>query len=247
MSATNLILHCGGYAATEDEVFGIPTPPPTGSHHPIPHRSLVERVTDHVQRVGYTVNRREYGLSHDGARMFGLLDLANGCAGSDRAWSIGIRNSHDKTFVAGLCLGFRVFVCDNLWFSGEVTIARKHTRWINRDLDRLVAEAAGKFAGFRASEEQRVAAYKGTELTDPQVHDLLVRSVDARVIANSYLPKVLGEWRQPSHEEFRPRTAWSLQNAYTETLKGGNPLALPPRTMRLRALLDEVSHLGVSA
>jgi hypothetical protein len=30
------------------------------------------------------------------------------------SWAVGIRNSHDKTFPAGLVAGTKVFCCDNL-------------------------------------------------------------------------------------------------------------------------------------
>jgi hypothetical protein len=34
------------------------------------------------------------------------------------------------------------------------------------------------------------------------------------------IPEVLREWRTPSHDSFRERTAYSLLNAFTEILKG---------------------------
>ena len=43
------------------------------------------------------------------------------------AFVVGVRNSHDKSFPAGLVIGASIFVCDNLSFSGEVKLARKHT------------------------------------------------------------------------------------------------------------------------
>jgi len=46
------------------------------------------------------------------------------------------------------------------------------------------------------------------------------------------------EWRKPSHGCFSPRNVWSLQNAFTETLKG-NLTLLPQRTQRLHQLLDK--------
>ena len=49
----------------------------------------------------------------------------------------------DKTFPAGIVAGASVFVCDNLSFSGEVKFARKHTRYINRDLPQLTERAIG--------------------------------------------------------------------------------------------------------
>ena len=53
---------------------------------------------------------------------------------------IGMRNSNDMKFPAGLVLGIAPFVCDNLAFTGEVTVARKHTTNIKRDLPMLITD-----------------------------------------------------------------------------------------------------------
>jgi hypothetical protein len=49
---------------------------------------------------------------------------------------------------------------------------------------------------------------------------------------------VLKEWRQPSHAEFEPRTAWSLFNAFTETLKWYNADSAYARSQPLHGLFD---------
>jgi hypothetical protein len=60
------------------------------------------------------------------------------------------------------------------------------------------------------------------------------------------IPRVLREWREPRHPEFREgRTAWRLFNAFTESLKGGLD-ALPGRTQALHGLLDGACGLAVS-
>ena len=89
--------------------------------------------------------------------------------------------------------------------------------------------------------DDRVASYKRTELADHQVHDILIKSVDAQVIANAGISKVLHQWRASDHEEFAPRTAWSLHNAYTEVFKGSNPVDVTARSLRLHGLLDSVA------
>ncbi|MBC2592752.1 hypothetical protein H5P28_00615 [Ruficoccus amylovorans] len=48
---------------------------------------------------------------------------------------------------------------------------------------------------------------------------------------------------KPGRLRFRERTLWSLQNAFTEALKGNLNL-LPTRTERLHRLLD--AHAGVN-
>src|SRR5260221_3349 len=76
--------------------------------------------------------------------------------------------------------------------------------------------------------------------------DLVIRSVDAGVCANSYIPDVLQEWRHPQHDTFEPRNVWSLFNAFTETLKQASLAELPKRTQALHGLLDVHVGLGLN-
>jgi len=251
----SLMLHAGSQEATMQDVLDTPTPPNTDTHFPIPHARLIGAVRRNVERSGWQVQDAEFGLwdakDVPGAQMFGIMTLnpklpdgivsIDDLAPSDHGLVVGIRNSHNKLFSASMAIGSRVFVCDNLAFSGEITIARKHTRFILRDLDRLVAQAVGKISALRVTQELRIESYRTYELDDAQVHDLLIRSVDAKVMANSYIPKVLDEWREPSHEEFEARTAWSLFNGFTEVFKQTNPLDLSQRTTRLHGLMDMVT------
>jgi hypothetical protein len=64
------------------------------------------------------------------------------------------------------------------------------------------------------------------------------RNRDVGVCADSYIPDVLKEWREPRHEAFESRNVWSLFNAFTETLKQALLAELPKRTLALHGLLD---------
>ncbi len=243
MSRTSLVLHAGANAATIEQVSEVITPASTETWTPVPHIQLVQSVERALVGGGYKVQSSEFGLWKDGLRFFGLLNLINGQNAPDYQLTIGLRNSHDMAFSAGMAVGSRVFVCDNLAFSAEIVVSRKHTNKILGDLDRLVVTAIGRIGEARQSQDLRIAAYKAQEVTDAQVHDLLVRSIDAKIIANAMLPKVLKEYREPRHEEFKPRTGWSLFNSYTEVLKEINPFDRTQRTQRLHGLLDLASGL----
>jgi hypothetical protein len=151
---------------------------------------------------------------------------------------MGIRNSHDKTFPAGIVAGASVFVCDNLSFSGDIKFARKHTRFINRDLPQLVERSIGLLLAKWHDQDRRISAYKGAELQDRDAHDLVVRACDVGVCSNRLIPAVLHEWREPRHDAFEARNVWSLFNSFTEALKEGNLNELPKRTEALHGLLD---------
>ena len=238
-----LVLHCGANTATIDAIREVPTPEATASWQPIPHADLYGRVRETLESSGLHVVQEGHGLWRDGLRYFGLMEVRNGSNADDFGLVVGLRNSHDKSFPAALALGSRVFVCDNLSFSGEVKLSRKHTTHIWRDLPCLVERAVARLADLRNLQSRRIDAYKATPLTDERtVHDLVVRSVYTRALPGSHIMDVVNEWRQPRHIDFQPRTVWSLFNSFTETLKGSLTL-LPSRTQALHGLLD--SHVGL--
>ena len=103
----------------------------------------------------------------------------------------------------------------------------------------------GKLHDLKVKQDARFAAYKGRELSDMEAHDLLVRAMLARVIGGEAVPHVVKEWREPQHEEFKPRNVWSLFNGFTEVLKGVNPSSVVKRTITLHGLLDAHCHLAV--
>ena len=240
----NLILHCGARAVPRQDVITVPTPHATESWTPIPHIELVSHVERTISSNGLVVGTQAHSLTHDGLRYFGLMQIMRTEFDEDYCWVLGIRNSHDKTFPAGIVAGASVFVCDNLSLSGEVKLARKHTRFIMRDLPNLVQGAVGKLMERWHHQDERIASYKLSDLEDCTAHDLVVRAFDVGVCTNRHIPQILHEWRHPRHEEFQPRNVWSWFNSVTESIKG-NLLELPRRTEALHGLLD--NHVGLSA
>src|SRR4051812_14626552 len=166
MRRANLMLHCGAAHVDREALPLVPTPERTRSWVPIPHSRLLTQVLGTLQRSGLEVVQEAHGLTHDGSRYFGLLQLAG--ADTDFGLVVGLRNSHDKRFPAGLVVGASVFVCDNLSFSGEVKLARKHTSMIERDLPQLVESAVGRLGDLRGTQEQRFERYRVSEFSDQQ-------------------------------------------------------------------------------
>lgn len=239
----NLCLHVGGQQTTIDEVRAVPTPDRTKTWVPIPHHKFIDQVVETVEGSGLRVIDTAHGLHKDGQRYFGLLHVANGHSADDYGLVIGLRNSHDQSFPVGLALGAQVFVCDNLSFSGEVKLARKHTSRLMEALPGLVHRGVARLVDHRVKQDARIEAYKAHELEDRDASHLIVRAMEAGVCGTIALPHVLHEWRQPKHEAFQARTVWSLFNAFTEVAKGNAQLALG-RTQKLHGLCD--AHCGLA-
>jgi hypothetical protein len=112
-----LISHCGTELVGRQDLVLLPTPEATETHRPISHAALVGAVIETLGFRKLGVVEDQYAVSPDGMRMFGVLALdieENGVR-----VSIGLRNSHDKSFALGITIGYRVFVCDSAIRSTE--------------------------------------------------------------------------------------------------------------------------------
>ena len=136
----------------------------------------------------------------------------------------------------------QIFKCQISIF--EVKISRKHTRFAVRDLKHLTSRAVGQLGDKFHQLDCRIDAYRHRQVSDRQAHDTVVRALDCRAIVTSQIPNVLEEWRNPSHEAFAPRNAWSLFNAFTEVAKGINPNTMVNRTQALHGLFDGLVGLN---
>jgi hypothetical protein len=235
----SLIFHRGAREATLDQIAQVTTPSPTDTWYPIPHLAVLEAVEETLAATAFSIRSRRLALSANDQQFFATLDLV-APIGNGVALSVGIRNSIDKTLPLGFCAGNRVFVCDNLSFSAELLVNRKHTINGSARFREAIARAAGRLEAFQRSEVARVETMNRLTLDDPTAESLILRAWEAKVISHLQLPAVLKEWREPSHDDFGPRTRWSLFNAFTEVLRPfslSNPQAFAVRTFRLNRLL----------
>ena len=246
---------CGGNRTLVDYelVERVPTPPvsyrnkpnkKTGevavSHQPIAHHELVERTKGYLDQNGFTIQDEVHSLARNDNHYFGLFSVDHpNRSESDRGCVIGLRNSHDKTFPAGLCAGDAPFVCDNLIFTNTIKLARRHTRNILKDLDFTINRALGKLFGFWNGQDNRIEAYQNFELGNSVANDIIIRACKAGAIPKTKVMDVVNQWESSDHPEFWDRNMNSLYNAFTEVYKG-NLVALPSRSDALHSVLDSV-------
>ena len=234
----NLISHCGTELVGRQDLLLLPTPEASETHKPIAHAALVQTVIETLGFRKLNVVQDQYAISPDGMRMFGVLALdveENGVR-----VSIGLRNSHDKSFALGITIGYRVFVCDNLAFHGDFqTVTRKHSK--NLVLNDVLAVAIDRMQRNFAPMLNQVNAWKGYELPDTTAKLIIYRAF----IENGLeAPKRLADdvhhhYFEPKHDEFRSRTMWSLSNAFTSALKELDPIPRFRVTARLAPFLAE--------
>ncbi len=208
------------------------------SYQPISHNLLIDKTRKHLDQGGFEVVDECHNLARDGKRYFGLFEVTHpNRENSERGTIVGLRNAHDKCFPAGLCAGDAPFVCDNLIFTNQVKLARRHTKNILGELDQVIARTLGRLFDFWVGQDNRVDSYKSFDLKNPQVNDLVIRAYKAGAIPKTKIADVVDQWESSDHDAFRDRNMNSLYNAFTEVYKG-NLIALPNRSEALHSVLD---------
>ena len=211
----------------------VPTPSPTATWRPVPHIDVVDAVEYAISNRGMTIESERFGLARDQQKMFGVITLAKQ---SNPEWTrcIGVRNSHDQSFAAGICCGVSVLVCSNLCFGGEFVIKRRHTSGI--DLFAMVEETMDAMTDGYLSFEERLLNLHDIGVTDNQARILIVKAAEYGAIPSCDILAVFNEYLEPRHEEFRERTQWSLLNAFTEIAHKYTPARLDTCNRKLTRL-----------
>lgn len=237
--ATDLMLHRGARLATREELDQIEAPPPTATWYPLRHATVLDRVMETLDGAGFQIVRSQFAVAQQNHRFFGTLDLTTGIA-EGITLTVGVRNSTDQSFPIGFAVGSRVFVCDNLAFSSEIVVARKHTRFGELRFNEAICKAVQSLHQYQDVAAKRIAWMQTAALSDDQANSLMLQAAEKEIVGWRALPKVIDQWREPRFDEFRDRTSWSLFNAFTQVLKDRQqtqPARAAHETIRLQKLL----------
>lgn len=240
MVSSTLVNHCGARQVNAAELATIEPPAPTRTWFPLAHRAVLDSVCESLEGAGFAICRSRLSVSHGGARFFGTLDLTTSIV-EGVSLAVGIRNSNDQSFPIGFCCGQRVFVCDNLAFTSEIVVSKKHTRFGQERYLEGLARAVASLDQYRQSAGGWIEQMQARKLNDDRANSLLLQAYERKIIGLRLLPLVVEEWRHPTREEYRSRTAYSLFNCFTEVLGRERQSRFPAEsalaTMRLSKLL----------
>lgn len=237
MEQAQLLAHCGSSKITREELKLIPTPQASLTHQPIPHNQIVEALVEGLSFRHISAIREEYAVSSDGMKMFGVLDLEttfDGCR-----FSVGIRNSNDKSMRLAVTVGYRVLVCDNMAFHGDFTpVLAKHSKHFSL-VDVLSIGIDRIQRNFEPMKKQ-VEAWKTTRISDDAARLIIYRAfVQQELDVPKHLARrVHDSYFNPEVEQFASRTTWSLSNAFTSAFKELDPIPQFRATAKLASFLE---------
>lgn len=253
--SSNLVMHCDPTRKTGltiEQLRGYATPPASLndkgriSHVPIAHASMRDMVVERLEAVGLGVKSEQIAVSTrkdvviDGeeveaySKAFGVFDVEGlDYAIDDTATmglSVGWRNSSNKQLPAAVVVGSRVFVCDNLCFSGTLTLKRRHTKNIMDDLPDMIAAAFGRVEELANRQYAIYERLRDIEVSEDVAAAVIVRACQASgkgpLASKNVLPILEYYNREATDEESEAGlkfnrdlhghgTAYALWNAFT--------------------------------
>ena len=237
MSST-LMAHAGANKINREALARIATPEATDTFRPIPHIELINTLCETLSFRHIQVVKEEYAVTPEGEKMFGLLELD--ATFLDVRFSIGIRNSHDKSMRLGLVAGYRVFVCDNMAFQGEFhPVLKKHTK--NFNLQDALTLGVDRIQRNWTPLQEALQQRRNLSLTDDLARLRIYEAFITGQFPIKLMKRVDHEFFAPEHEEFKPRTLWSLENAFTSSFKQLNPVPQFQATAKLGKFMADIT------
>ena len=214
------------------DLQNIEMPEATNTYVPVSHYDLAMNVGSIGERViDKELHSKKFGLARHGQHMFATYTFKND--EDEVGMSIGFRNSYDKSMSIGVCVGAKVFVCENLMMTGEVTFMRKHTGNILDELNSLIFNVLYKSDDKFAQLQDDKESMKEIPINNQRAWETMGVLFGKGIINTPQISIMRKEWKNPSHEEFNDDSLWSLYNAGTEALKTCSPTRMMSSHIKL--------------
>ena len=237
----------GGIPRTRVELHQVPTPASTSTYRPIAHVSLVNRLEDQLSLMNQTIVQEKHIITNKGNHYFGLFEIQDKSSPtpSETAQIVGLRNSHDKKFPAGVMAGDAPFVCSNLCFDNEIVINRRHTKNFFNVIDGLLQQAVIRLMDKKDITELRNNHYKQVHVDQATVDHLVLDAYRNGACSRSQVLPIIEQFIDPEHDAFIEPTVYSLKNAFTNVWRG-NVFSTPRFSQGLHKTLDKFTDFSTA-
>lgn len=238
---TQLLTQCGSQRCSLEQLLTIPEPKKTKTYTPLNHYDFAVNVLTIASDLlkGYRFDGDSYALSSDGQKMFGVITYRkiNPRPDEELKLAVGLRNSYNKTMSAGIVLGSTVLVCDNLVFSGDIKVMRKHQgEDMHEELHDQIVTAIYKSQHNFHQISQDVQAMKERSMNQQEKYAFIGLLTGEGILSPTQSTAAFKELWKPSHPEFEMDTLWAGYNCATEALKSSPVDRIIQRHSQLHSL-----------
>jgi hypothetical protein len=217
------LMYANSNLVTREQLLTIAPPPPTGTWRPIAHGDLIHAIDRQLLVRGISVRDEKFAIQREGARLFAVLDLSIETTGEFCA-AMGIRTANDQSMALEIAVGVKVFVCDNLAFSGDlIALRRKHTAKF--DLNADISRAVDRYQAHLLALQRTIAAIREDTISDDEAKSVIFEAFRFEVLPIRYFKRVAEAYFNPASDmtDVQPRTMWGLHNAFTRSVRDMAP------------------------
>ena len=190
-------------------------------HVPVPHDYAIEFFKNSLMEHNIEIIRERAMLSPDTMKLMFVADVRpNGKAEEGFVFSVGFINNNDRTKAFTGIAGTTVYVNNAQWYVSDNSFKTRHTTTVREMLAERSAHIINWFNEYYQQQSGVIERMKNTQITDKDVGGLVLAYIREKyVLSSTNIKRIVDEWDKPKHEEFKPRTLWSLQNACAEVFK----------------------------
>jgi len=221
------ISHKDTAIVTIEQLREIATPGSTRYWRPVSHVELVESIKLDLSYQGLEVTREQFAVGSNGNKLFGAFDLAEQLVPGVSS-AIGFRHSNDKKIAIQIVAGARVFVCDNMALSGDITVLKQKHTW-GYSLRDLIRRGMDSWRNKQSNFANSIERMQNTSLSTHEAQALLAKSLYDGILTFQTFKiayDIFFERAQRNPEQYpdcAQMTAWGLHNAVTRALKESTP------------------------
>jgi hypothetical protein len=203
-----LVAHSGAEYIDREGLRALETPPATDTWTPIPHYDLVTALEGQLKARGISIVKEQFAVQK--AKLFGVIDTDYQVTEEGGA-AIGIRTANDKSLALQLAIGYRVFICDNMAFHGDlIALKRKHTA--NLDLHTEFATGIGRYVNGYQKLQENVAWWKERTVSKERGKQLIYDIFQQKIVPVRLFHPVISTYHNNLHQG---QNFWTLHNAFT--------------------------------
>jgi len=209
---------------------------------PVQHGQLAAAVSDCARSRSYPVRDERWYLCRRKQGLIGVMYMGKPPEGASAPSGVelcfGIRHSNDGYWAMTVVVGANVIVCGNGLITGEYVVSRKHTT--HADIPDLVTRGFDLWREKLPGVNRLVERFRSIPVEDSDERRIVVEAGRRGIFPWKDIGKIDEFWRRPEQNEFEPRTAWSLLNAFTATVRDSSASLQMKRLVASRELLEEM-------
>lgn len=220
------------HVITEADVISVPVPSSTKSYKAIPNAQIIDLVKTHSRNLGYEISDATYRLNSTGQQMSAIYRLTT----EDDYFKmmLGFYNSYDKSRRLGAGAGVSVNICDNGMILADFVTMRKHSGYIQDELDFLIYNAINSVRPQLSEAKKNKEFFEKIVIPDMGlVHELIGEMFLSEDLLKATQLTELSRKMEDPDNHFRllekgklieGKTAWDYYNSCTEVFKSELPI-----------------------